>query len=161
MERRLILMRHATAASGANLPSDHERPLTPRGTDQARAVAEILAQRRWIPEVALVSDAARTSETWWCMVSLLGDPPSRLLPSLYGGGIDELVAAAQRLDPSVRTAIAIGHNPGWSEAIQWLTGSQAPLAPADAALLRTSGDRWSDALGRGALHLVEILSASG
>ena len=155
--RRLIVMRHATAVSGANLPTDHERPLTPRGTEEAMAVARILVQRDWLPHRALVSDAARTSETWWCMAQALGEPSASLMPGFYAAGIDAMVGALKRLDPSVQTALVLGHNPGWSDAIGWLCGKQVRLAPANAALLEVRGEQWADGLGYGALKLVGIV----
>ena len=154
---RLIVMRHATAVSGANLATDHERPLTPRGTAEAVAVARVLLARNWRPDRALVSDAARTSETWWCMASLLGEPASALLPSFYGAGVETIVSAVKRMDDTVKTVLVLGHNPGWSDAIGWLCGTQVRLAPAHAALLHVSGEQWTDGLGYGALELEGVI----
>lgn len=154
--RRLVVMRHATAVSGAGM-DDHERPLTAAGAEEAAAVARALVVAGWVPERALVSDAARTCETWWAMASVLGERPSVLAPSLYSAGLDALQAAVSRLEPDVSCVIAIGHNPGWSDAIGWLTGQQVRLAPAEAALLVGAGDRWADAIGYGALHVERVL----
>ena len=155
--RRLILMRHATAATGANLATDHERPLTGRGTEEARAVGLALRAAGWVPDRVLYSDAARTTETWWCMSELLGEPPASAMPSLYGAGTEALAATVQRLAPSEQTVLVLGHNPGWSDAIAWLTGIQVNLAPANAALLLGRGERWAGALGLGALELEDVL----
>ncbi len=161
VERRLILVRHATAVSGANLPTDHERPLTPRGAEEAVAVGRRLVARGWHPERALVSDAARTQETWWCMAPALGDVPAAFLPSLYAAGIDAVAAVVKRVDPAVRTVLLLGHNPGWSDAATWLTGAPVRLAPAHAALMRGVSAEWADVLGAGGLELVDVLRPDG
>lgn len=155
--RRLVVMRHATAASGAGLASDHERPLTAHGAAEAESMGRQLAACGWIPDRALVSDAARTTETWWCMEAALGSPPMTELPGFYGAGVGAMVAAVKRLPPTVGTALVLGHNPGWSEAIGWLTGSAVQLAPGQAALLQGQGTVWSDSLGPGALALSRVL----
>lgn len=159
--RRLIVMRHATAVSGANLPTDHERPLTPRGADEAIAVARKLVERDWLPDRALVSDAARTCETWWCMTQALGEPPATLLPGFYGAGVEAMVAAVKRMDPAVKTVLVLGHNPGWSDAIGWLSGRQVRLAPAHAALLTLRAGSWTEGLGVGALDLQVVVGPIG
>lgn len=155
--RRLVVMRHATAVSGAGL-EDHERPLTAAGAEEAASVARSLAALGWLPDRALVSDAARTCETWWAMTSVWGDRPSVLSPGLYAAGLDALQAAVQRVEPEIRCVIAVGHNPGWSDAIGWLTGQQVRLAPAQAALLVGVGDRWAEALGARAMRVERVVS---
>ena len=135
--------------------------MTARGTEEAAAVARALVERDWLPHRALVSDAARTSETWWCMAQALGEPNASLMPGFYGAGIDAMVAALKRLEPSVGTALVLGHNPGWSDSIGWLCGTQVSLAPAHAALLEVSGELWTDGLGYGALKLCEVVGPRG
>lgn len=155
VERRLILMRHATAVSGASCASDHERPLAEQGVAEAEATAREILAAGWRPQRVFVSDAARTSETWWSMASVLGEPESSLLPRFYGAGIEEIVAVVSRVPSGVEVVLAIGHNPGWSDAVDWLSGEGIGLAPAQAALLHGRGDRWVDVLGHRSLDLVQ------
>lgn len=155
--RRLIVMRHATAASGAGLATDHERPLTAHGSSEALSVGEQLVRLDWVPDVALVSDAARTTETWWCMERALGAPSMTELPGFYGGGVDALVSEVKRLPSSARTVLVLGHNPGWTGAVHWLSGAPVTLQPAHAALLVGDGERWSEVLGYGALKLADVV----
>jgi len=157
MERRLIVMRHATAAPGSGLASDHVRPLTAHGTAEALDVAAQLVERGWQPTRALVSDAARTTETWWAMADLLGAPRSMLLSSLYGAGIEALIYEVKRLPNEVDTVLVLGHNPGWSQAASWLCGHTLSLSTANAVLLSADGSRWTDVLGAAGLTLRDVL----
>jgi phosphohistidine phosphatase len=60
-DRRLVLVRHAEAA---NAPLDRDRPLSPRGEQQADAVGSWLAQAGLVPDAVLISPARRTQQTW-------------------------------------------------------------------------------------------------
>ena len=159
MRRRLIVMRHATAASGSNVPSDHARPLTAFGTAQAEDVGRQLAHMGWSPDVALVSDASRTSETWWCMTDLLGRPESTLLPSFYGAGLSALVDTVKRLPDTTGTVLVLGHNPGWSEAASWLSGMQVAMSPANAVCLQVDAVSWTHALGPASMDMIDVVRA--
>jgi phosphohistidine phosphatase len=108
----------------------------------------------------LCSDAARTSETLWAMTNRIGAPPSELLPSLYGAGIEGLVHVVKRLPDEVHTVLVLGHNPGWSQAASWLCGEALSLSPANAVLLSAVGSRWTDVLGAGGLQLRDVLKPS-
>ena len=95
--RRLIVMRHATAVSSFG-GSDHERPLTERGTREALLMPQRLTARGFTPQWALVSDATRTTETWWCMANAWKGAQATELPSFYGGQTSALVAAVEAVE---------------------------------------------------------------
>ena len=158
--RRLIVMRHATAVSSFG-GSDHERPLTEVGTREALVMPQRLAARGFAPEWALVSDATRTTETWWCMADAWKGAQVTELPSFYGGQTSALVAAVEALEDEVGCVLTLGHNPGWSEAASWLSGQSVQLAPAHAALLSASGADWREVLRRGAMRLEAVVGPSG
>ena len=63
--RRLVLFRHAKAVPGdAHVGGDHKRPLSTRGTQDAPRMGRYLADERIQPDLALVSDAQRTQDTF-------------------------------------------------------------------------------------------------
>jgi phosphohistidine phosphatase len=155
MRRRLILMRHAQSEHGAS--SDHARSLNGRGQKDARAVGRCLASRGWEPEAALSSDAERTRQTWAVMASAMeSDLEPQFSRALYLGSLDEVWTEAQHLSPEVETALLLGHNPGWGQALYRLTGRTEHLTPATAALLHGEGETWPDAL-EGRWELVELI----
>ena len=137
---RLILLRHAKSSWKSDAATDWARPLKGRGRRDAPVIGLRLIQHGWEPERVVCSDAARTRETW----ERLGvDAPITFHRELYHGGLGALrdVVGA----PGVGTLMAIGHNPGWEDAVEQLTGSYVRMTTCNAVLLRApswTADRW-------------------
>jgi phosphohistidine phosphatase len=159
MNRRLIVMRHAKSAWDTDAPTDHARPLNKRGRRDAPRIGQRLAELQWQPQLVLSSDSQRTRETFQLLCQGLGhDPQVCFLPSLYAAGIEELVAELSALHPAVTSVLALGHNPGWEEAVEWLCGQSTALTTANAALLEGNGTSWDAALqAAGAWQLWQVL----
>ncbi|WP_240770110.1 histidine phosphatase family protein [Nocardioides sp. GY 10127] len=108
--RRLVLVRHAQAQQIAR--SDHERPLTPRGQEDALAAGSWLAAQGISPDVALVSDARRTRETWTGLVDGAGwDLEPTVSPAVYEAGAASVLDLVWATDDDARTLLVLGHNP--------------------------------------------------
>ena len=60
---RLILIRHAKSSWANPGQGDHARPLNPRGRRAATAIGGWLADKGYVPDLILCSDAQRTRET--------------------------------------------------------------------------------------------------
>ncbi len=144
---RLVLMRHAKSSWKSEAPSDHARPLNGRGRRAAPKVAAELSRRGWVPDLVVASDSARTRETWERMRRILGDVSALFCPDLYLAGTRALRLVLAALEGDCRTVLALGHNPGWEEALGWLTGHDEELKTADAALLRCASATWPRAVG--------------
>ena len=141
--RRLILMRHAKSDWHSGAASDHERPLNDRGRRDAPRMAQELVELGWTPERVLSSDSTRTCETWELMRPVLGRAiPVDFTASLYHAGIAALRQAIGDLTRDVRSVLALGHNPGWEEALAWLSGEPTVMPTAACALLTISAADW-------------------
>ena len=70
---RLILMRHAQAEASAPSGGDEARPLSAAGRAEALLMGRALAERGLKPDLALVSTAVRTRQTWEQMHDAFGD----------------------------------------------------------------------------------------
>lgn len=116
--RRLIIMRHATAA-GAGGGSDHERPLTAIGRAEAERVGARLLELSAAPDRALSSSAVRCRETFDALaIALAHEPLVHFEKSLYNAGPAQL-RHALAADPlpeagSSETVLLLAHNPGVS-----------------------------------------------
>ena len=121
--KRLILLRHAKA-SAKDLERDFERPLARRGLAQMEAMAGYLARHGaeggLRPDLALVSPAARTRETW--ALAGLGDVPTRYEPGIYEAETADLLRLVQTVDAGVGTLALVGHNPAFAELAGDLAG---------------------------------------
>ena len=141
MKRRLIIMRHAKSSWKHPKLRDHQRPLKGRGRREARRAGQALSELGWAPDQVLSSDSTRTRKTWLAMVPVLPQP-SRVTWSrdLYHGGPDELCPMLAALTEPAQTVLVLGHNPGWEDVIEYLTGSALTLKTARAALVEAEGD---------------------
>jgi len=129
--RRLILLRHAKS-DWPDVP-DRDRPLAKRGRRDAPRIGRWLREHGDQPDVVVVSDAARTRQTWDLVAPELGGSPAvRFEPRAYAASALTLLYLVQELPDAYRAAMLIGHNP----AIAELATSLAEPPDADAAPLR-------------------------
>ena len=123
--RTLWLLRHAKAV--ADPPAgedDFDRVLAPRGRRDAEALGRLLTGRgstsgtgsgpggEPLPQLALVSPAARTMATADLVLAGLVPAPRRLAPDdLYGADPEDVLRHLRRLDDDVASVMVVGHNP--------------------------------------------------
>ncbi|WP_425052884.1 SixA phosphatase family protein [Psychromarinibacter sp. S121] len=115
MTLRLILTRHAKSSWDDPELSDHARTLNKRGKRAAEAVGGWLAEKGYLPDLVLSSDAIRTQETWERMKGHL-PPPGRIewTPALYLAGPGAILKAL-RGAKGARNVLLLAHNPGISQ----------------------------------------------
>ena len=107
-EKRLLLIRHAKAKQGDR---DIERPLARRGRDDARVIGEWLA-RHAVPDLAIVSPAVRTRQTWECALAALPTEPAMVVDErVYDNTVGDLIDAVRGCDETASTVALVGHNP--------------------------------------------------
>lgn len=123
--RRLILLRHAKAARPEGL-DDFDRPLAKRGRRDSPLVGRYLQREGLVPELALVSPARRTRETWDLVGEALGDVPVRFERGLYEARAEDIAALVRAVGPEVASVILVGHNPGLEDLARLLTGRASP-----------------------------------
>lgn len=147
LTRRLIVMRHAKSSWKTDAPTDHARPLNKRGRRDAPAVGAELARLGWTPAAVISSDSVRTTETLARMsepLGFTGEPT--LTRELYHGGLDEIRAMVGELPDDVPSVLVLGHNPGWEEAAEFLSGQHLEMKTACAALLSIDAASWRETL---------------
>lgn len=108
---RLILIRHGKSSWGDPLQDDHDRVLNARGRAAATAIGNWLADKGYVPDVMLVSDAKRTVETAELVCAALPRHPDvQFMPRLYHASPETVLEAVTH--QTARTIAVIGHNPG-------------------------------------------------
>ncbi|ASM73365.1 MULTISPECIES: SixA phosphatase family protein [Roseobacteraceae] len=119
----LILMRHAKSDWNHEDLSDHDRPLNPRGRDGSTAMGNWLRARGHVPDAALVSSAARTTETF----QRLGfDVPVQFTTDLYLKSSDVMIGVLRKA--TAPTVLLVGHNPGIGD-MAWRLCATQPAHP--------------------------------
>ncbi|MDQ1307098.1 MAG: phosphohistidine phosphatase [Actinomycetota bacterium] len=107
----LVLLRHAKSAWPPGVP-DLLRPLNDRGRKDAPAVGQLLAARAPL-DLALVSPANRTQQTWDAVASELQRPPTAGLdPRIYEADVSDLLDVLAGVPAVSERVILVGHNPG-------------------------------------------------
>jgi phosphohistidine phosphatase len=109
---RLILLRHGKAEPDSVSGDDFDRRLAPRGVRESTQMAERLAEMGFVPDLALVSLAARTRETWAAAQAVFPDAEARFERSLYLAETATVRRLAEGAGAGARTVMVVGHNPG-------------------------------------------------
>ncbi len=118
---RLLLLRHAKAAWPPGV-LDVDRPLAARGQEAAVAMGNYIKREFLVPDLALVSSARRTQETWELVRPIIGEVPSRHDGRIYEAPVARLLTVLQEVEPEARTVLMIGHNPGFEDLAGFLIG---------------------------------------
>ena len=123
---RLILMRHATAERAAASGLDRDRGLTVGGRSDAILMGRTLAEKGLRPDLALVSSATRTRQTWDAVHEALGDVEVRTETSLYNASADILRRFVEGAEEEAGCLLVLAHNPGVHQlAYEYLIESAA------------------------------------
>lgn len=148
--RRLILFRHAKSAWPQGVP-DKERPLAERGRLAAPLMGTYIAGHDLLPDLALVSPATRTEQTW--RLATKGWPKRPRMefePAIYEAPADRLLRVAMKQDKAVQSLMLVGHNPGLADLMTALvTRNQRGELPgkyptAGLAVIDLPVDDWAD-----------------
>lgn len=134
MTRHLFLLRHGKSSWPDKVP-DHLRPLAPRGEMAVPLMARALQSLiEGTPvsriDVALVSSARRTRETFDRLAGVIAGISPVFEPSIYDARPDTLLALVQNLPSTARTVLMIGHNPGFQALALYLSASERSDADA-------------------------------
>lgn len=127
VHRRLVVVRHAKSAWPMGVP-DRRRPLGPRGiADAPRMGARIRALVEGI-DLAVISPAERTRQTWELLRDELGDvPDERTDERIYADWGAHMLEVVRELPDEAATVLLLGHEPGVSELVLLLADRSAPL----------------------------------
>jgi phosphohistidine phosphatase len=124
---RLILLRHGKAESESLSGDDFDRRLAPRGVTESAAMARTLAELGFLPDVALVSPAARTRDTWAAAEAAFPGAKVSFDGDLYHSDSEGVRRAALVAGRTAGTVLVVGHNPGLQElTVRLLMEGHAP-----------------------------------
>jgi phosphohistidine phosphatase len=163
---KLLLLRHGKSSWDDPALADFDRPLAPRGRKAAERMGRELAARNWLPQLALVSPAVRTRDTWELVAAELSGSVSADFPdSLYDATAEDVLSEVQQTPKAVKTLLILGHNPGLEDLARQLAGDNSEAKALQqlrekfptAALARFDFDgKWAE-LGFGRARLTHCL----
>lgn len=125
--KKLILMRHAKSSWQDQGLDDHARPLNARGKSAAKTMGKWLKSQDITPDLALVSSAQRTTETWSLLSPEMGSKvESEILQELYLASPVEMLAVLNGAPSDSDCLLMISHQPGTSILAQRLSDGSEP-----------------------------------
>lgn len=163
MSRELLILRHAKSDWDHAAARDFDRPLAKRGKRDAPRVGAWLYREGLIPDVILSSPAERARATALKVCKSLEIKKQQIHwdDTLYGAGLDQLLAVLARSQASASVVLLVGHNPGLESLLCYLTDDDFE-PPADGKLLPTATlarlempPDWSQ-LKRGCANLISV-----
>ncbi len=109
-------MRHAQAQGSSPTGGDRERALSPAGRAEAISIGQALRARGVTPDLAVVSAARRTRETWAGVAEGLGIDAGpewlEIEAALYNATAMTLRRHVEGAEDRCDTLVLIAHNPG-------------------------------------------------
>lgn len=151
----LALLRHAKSDWDVEGIPDFDRGLAPRGLSAAPAVGAEIARLGFSPDLVLCSSAKRARMT----LDLVAKPmklPSKAIhheDGLYMASARQLLDRVRQIPENVKSAMLVGHNPGFHELSIALIDDRAAEAERAAkskfptctfAVYTFDTDRWAD-----------------
>lgn len=153
--KRLTLLRHAKAQPGDPSTPDQDRPLNERGERDAPVMGRRLRDRSTRPSLILTSPATRALQTARLVARELGYPREFLQreAELYLASPAVILRVLGRQDDAFNNILLCGHNPGFTELANQLTGADIDNIPTCGLVtLETPVRHWKQ-LGKGATLL--------
>lgn len=152
--KTLYLLRHAQTMPAAP-PSlgDHERVLSPQGTEEALAVGDFMQAYGMHPDFVLSSSSVRTIQTARLIFGVLFRKAGLKVAShfdrkFYQAPAAKILSEVQRADNSIGQLMVVGHNPGIADLAVTLGKTEARqkltnYAPATLTVFKADCADWS------------------
>jgi phosphohistidine phosphatase len=126
----LLLMRHGKSSWSDDGVTDHERPLSARGREDATSMATVLIENNIVPKMILVSSSRRTMETVERMMVELPSVTVKVIPELYHASPMALLEIIHNHGANVDPLMVVGHNPGMETTVSNIAGHLVPFPSA-------------------------------
>jgi len=140
--KKLLLIRHARATHKPGY-RDFERPLQPSGLQDAAVMAGRLKVHSLIPKLLVSSPALRTISTANVFSQHLSIPAAHEIKGIYEAGQAELVEIVKELPDEQDFIGLVGHNPGISYLLYYLTGQMQDMPTCAVALVEFNITKWN------------------
>jgi phosphohistidine phosphatase len=124
--RRLMLLRHAKTERAEPGGRDRDRVLMKRGRDDATVIGNYMSDHGLVPDLAIVSPAARAQETWELVAAGFAKAPRMATDGRIYDAIPETLINLIGETRKAPALLVVGHNPGLHELALQLIASGNP-----------------------------------
>ena len=140
--KKLLLIRHAKAEKDT-VGKDFDRPLKYPGIQDARFMAEQMAEAGIIPQLMVTSPALRTKTTAEIFADTFKLPDPTEEKSIYEASQQTWLKAINRLPDQYDFIAIVGHNPGVANILYYLTGETRDVHTSTTAVIEFDLDNWA------------------
>ena len=142
--KTLLLLRHAKSSWKDTSVKDFDRPLNQRGLKAAPAIGRLMRKRKLQPELVLSSPAERARQTTQLVLEAAGlKTEVRYDERIYEASAARLFEIVSQIDEEAGMVMMVGHNPGFEELLEALTGEARSLSTAALACIELDSEKWS------------------
>jgi phosphohistidine phosphatase len=116
MTKSLHIVRHGKSSWDFEDISDIDRPLSPRGINNAYLMSKKLSERKVVPDLFLTSPANRALYTSIIFARILKFPYDKITieDSIYMGYNEDLIDLIRSQNASLSHILIFGHNPAFT-----------------------------------------------
>jgi phosphohistidine phosphatase len=142
--KTLLLLRHAKSGKGDPSLEDFDRPLKERGKNDAQLIGKYVGKQQIKAELVISSPAERARTTAELVLKSAGlKIDLRFDKRIYEAAVCSLLKVISEIEDTANAVILVGHNPGFEELLEALTGEARDLPTASFACIELSVEKWS------------------
>ena len=147
--RTLYLLRHAKSSWKDEALPDFERPLAGRGREACDAIARHIQSEKLEFDLTISSTAVRARET----IELIRQRAKlrtelRFDERIYEASASRLFEIASQIESDRKSVLMVGHNPGFEEFVEAVTGETQRLPTGALVKIRLKITKWSEPFER-------------
>jgi phosphohistidine phosphatase len=143
----LLLLRHAKSSWAEPEQPDVERPLNDRGRAAAKLMGKKMRHEDVSVDILLASTATRVRETLDLLLPAWHwDGPIVWEKELYLASRETILELVAALADEWQSVLVVGHNPGLSDLVGFLTEEATDMPTAALAILSSDQGDWPTAL---------------
>jgi phosphohistidine phosphatase len=155
-EKTLFVVRHAKSSWDYPAVSDIDRPLKERGIKDAYEMANRIVKKAYLPDSIISSPALRALHTAIIFSRVLDFPAEDIIinQDLYLSEADHILSVITATDKSIKSLMIFGHNPGFTELVNYLTELEIDNLPTSGlVMIRFQTELWKGISKK--CHIVE------
>ncbi len=144
--KRLIVLRHAKSSWEDMGLSDFDRPLNKTGIIGAQNMGKFINAKEGKVDLILSSSATRAQETAQIIAKAINYDVNRIETEkgLYLAWVNEILKSISKIQDNINKCIIVGHNPGFTELINYFGIRLDNLPTSSAACFDFSTESWQD-----------------
>jgi len=142
--KTLLLLRHAKSSKKDPGLRDFDRSLNERGVTDAKLIGKFIRQQKIQPDLIISSPAERARQTADLVLEAAGlNVELRCDERIYEASARRLFEVVSQIEDARNSVMLVGHNPGFDELFESMTGEARHLPTAALACIESASEKWS------------------